>query len=196
VIRFFIVYVAIVVAIILTAKRALAHRSDISRKIRLRQYLATSFLIFMNFGGLRQASWTLGRLVEGDTITRLKHHFIALRELSSVLAAAIWALAVIGPSITALLVLGVARSSRKCRTILITYFPLLVIAEGVSSCINMRSSSGLHFVHGALIEYTTALSIWCLFAWPYVLVYRFYRGTSSDILFAVPRNERAEIDEN
>jgi len=182
-IKFIVYHVACVVVVIYIAKHTLAGRRDIPRRIKWRHYAFLSFLIFMNLSGLSQASWTFGRLLRGDLISQLEPHFIALRELPRPLAEVVWAYCVIGPSIIALLVPCIARSSNGCRTLFVRLFPLLVIANCISSCIDVRGADGLISAYSAATDYLAALLLWCVLAWPYVFVYRFYRGSSSDSLF-------------
>ncbi len=49
------------------------------------------------------------------------------------------------------------------------------------------------FESGVLWEYLIGFCFWCLFAWPYLFVYRFYRTASSDVLFTEPVSEIASI---
>ena len=193
-IRFLIYHIVSVVAILTVARRTLTVRGGIPTRIRWCHYVFTSYLVFMNVSGLSQASWTLGRLLKGEMIARMGQYFIALRELPPVVAVVIWDYCVIGRCITALLVLGLARSNGQCRAVLLKLFPLLVLAQGVADCINVRGSDGVAFVQSRAAEYVVAFCVWCLFAWPYFLAYRFYRGTSSDILFADSDAESAEAD--
>ena len=182
-VHFLVFHIASIVAILYVARRTLAVYPDIPRRIKLWHYVFISFLVFMNVSGVSQASWTLGRLLEGEVIDRIGQHLIAFKELPPSLAAAIWAYVQIGKCTTTFLTLGVARLNRPCRALLIRLFPFLILAEGVSSCTSLRGSDGLGFVRGGATEYVVTFCIWCLVAWPYIFAYRFYRSAESDILF-------------
>ena len=192
-IRAFIFHICVVVAIVIVAKRSLSPAHDIPLRIRLRHYVFLSFLAVMNISGLSQASWTFARVLEGNMLARMEHYFVAFRELPPVLALMIWGYGIIGKSVTALLIVGVARSSRWSRAVLLKLFPFLVLAHGAASLISMRGPRELTFVQSRSTEYVIAFCFWCLLAWPYVFAYRFYRSAVSDILFTDTGDSPTEI---
>lgn len=183
-IGFLILHVSAICVILQVAKRALSVRRNIPTRIKLRHYTFLTFLVFMNVSGMSHAAWTLGRVLNGDLLSRLRQYFIVLTELPAVLVIAIWLFCVTGRCITAILSLRVARLNEQSRSVLLTMYPLLVVAESAASCITLLGSTGLAFVQSRLTEYVIALCIWCLFAWPYIFAYRFYRSSVSDVLFS------------
>ena len=191
--RFLVLHVGSVVVMFTVMTRTLEGRRDITTRIKLIHYIFVSFLMFMSVSGLSQASWTLTRLLKGDMVASLQQHFIALRELTPIVAVTIWTYGAIGTSTTALLTLGVARSNGQCRAALLRLFPLLVAAECVASLISMRGAHGIARLPGVLWEYVIGFCFWSLFAWPYLFAYRFYRGAPSDVLFAEPESEITDI---
>ncbi len=189
-------HISVVVVAIIIAKRTLLLRHDIPPRIRLRHYVFLSFLLLMNVSGLSQASWTLGRLLEGNMIACLEQQLVTFRELPPVLGLTIWAYGIIGKCIMTFLVTSLTRSNRWSRAVLLKLFPLLVLAQGAASFINMRGPDELTFVQSRSTEYFIAFCIWCLFAWPYIFAYRFYRGTASDVLFTDAHNPRTAPEEH
>lgn len=192
--RSLVFHISVVVVIIIIAKRTLSLRRNTPPRIRLRHYVFLSFLAVMNVSGLSQASWSLGRLLEGNMIARMEQHFVAFRELPAVLALMVWGYGVIGKCITTFLITGLARSNGRSRAVLLKMFPLLVLAQGAASFINMRGPDELAFVQSRSTEYLIAFCFWCLFAWPYIFAYQFYRGTACDILFTALGAEHGESD--
>jgi hypothetical protein len=147
---------------------------------------------------LCRAIWTLGYLLDGggDLIERLGQDFISIRELPPVIAFAVWVFGEASTSVIALLALGLARSSNLCREAFLWLLPFLILGEGLSSCIDIRGHDGIHYVQSILAEYAVSFCFWCLFAWPYVFAHRFYRSTSSDVLFSDTDALRDDTDEH
>ncbi len=181
---FLILHVSAIWVILRVAKRALAVRRSIPTRTKLCHYTFLAFLVFMNVSGISHAGWTLVRAFNGDLLSRLRQYFIVLTELPAAPVIAIWLFCVTGRCITAILSLRVAQLNDQSRNVLLTLYPLLVVAECTSSCITVLGSTGLAFVQSRSTEYVIALCIWCLFAWPYVFAYRFYRSSVSDVLFS------------
>lgn len=187
--------IGLVAAMFTVAYRTLAVRRDIPKNVSTRHYVFISFFIVMNFSGLRQVNWTLRRLLDGDLVASLNQHYIALNELTPIGAVVVWTYSVLGPSIMALLTYGMARSSRRCRVLMLRLFPVLVLAGCVASSIDIRGAAEMGRGHGRGTEYVFAFCLWCLLSWPYVFAYRFYRDAQSDILFTDSDIVPAAIDE-
>jgi tellurite resistance protein TehA-like permease len=182
--RFLIEHVGIVVLMLLVTRRAIRIRQNIPTRIKLRHYVFLSFLVFMNVSGISHAIWTLRRLLDGDFMALMGQYFITLNELPPIVAVVIWVYCVVGRCMTTVLAFRVARSSDYHRAVLLRFYPLIVLADGITNCIIVRGAAGIDNVESRAIEYAIAFFGWCLFAWPYFFVYRFYRDTSSDILFS------------
>jgi hypothetical protein len=183
-IRFLVLHIGAVFAFIFVARRTLRTRHSIPARIRIFHYASLSFLTFMNISGWSRASWTLQRLVAGDLLASMDEYFIALRELPHFLAVVVWACAVVGPSTTGVLTLRIARLNERSRATLLRLFPVLVLTDALSSCIDIRGSGGIGLARSSIAEYAIAFCVWACVAWPYIFAYRFYRSDSTDVLFS------------
>ncbi len=187
--RFFVIGVGSVLVILTIARKSLKARFDVPKEIRLRHYAFVSYLVLVNVGGLSQTYWTFRRLFDGNLIGPLEQSFIVIRELPAFIGVAIWVFGAVGQSITVFLTFKVARLNGEYRAILLRFYPMLVAAEGAASLISIRGTDGVVFMPGVAWEYVIAVCLWCLFAWPYLFAYRFYRGALSDVLFAEPASQ-------
>lgn len=151
--------------------------------VRLRHYLFLSFLAFASIGSLQEASWLLVRTQQGTLTADLKDNFIALRELPAGIAVPVWVYGVVGRCTTLMLAIGMARSSQRSRVVFVRIFPSLLLAESLAVLIAARGADGLGSALSSASEYLVILLLWCAFAWPYLLSYRFYGHHSADPLF-------------
>lgn len=174
-----------VVLLLFQMRRHLSRRGvQVSKRIKLRHYIFISFLVFVSFTGLGQTLRMLRLLTTAELVADLARNFIALRELSPGLSAVIWGYCVFGRCATLILAVGMAYSNGGCRRLFLRLFPFLVLADFVATAITVRGADGLRFARITSNEYFVIFLMWLVFAWPYLFVYRFYRSTACESLFA------------
>ena len=192
-IRLLITHVGIVGVVLFVARRTLKSRPYVPARVRHCHYMCLAYIIFMNIAGLSNIGRTLRWLFDGELLLQLEENYIALDGLPQVAAVVVWSSCFIGQCAMVFIATSVSRLNNNSRALLVRLFPLLVLAHAVGSYIDFRGAARLHFVQSESAEILIAVCLWCLVAWPYILIYRFYRGASSDILFLKKDPELADI---